>query len=198
MKKLSAALVAFALVLSAPLWGDPVAHSATSLSKQVKKALGVAKKADKRSKTALARANRALTQRGPTGPVGATGAHGLDGAPGATGPTGPAGSDGARGPTGVTGPTGPTGSFGAVRVVNSEPLPVPTTAQGTAEVAASCAADERVVGGGHILTTSVDDVAIIASRAVVAPAAVDKWIVNVLRTTNGSATNVVAQAICAK
>ena len=198
MKKLSAGAVALVLLLSAPLWGDPVAHSATSLSKSVKRALGLAKKADKRSKTALRRANAALARRGPTGPAGAPGVSGLPGKDGATGPTGPAGADGADGASGATGPTGATGSFdGAFTERSSETVAVGTPAGSTATAFAVCQAGETVVGGGYRLTNTPDDVVVIASRPDVAINGHQAWSATALRTANGAASNLFAYAICA-
>jgi hypothetical protein len=65
-----------------PALGAPDAVSAVSLAKRVARALDLAKKADERSKDALARAKKP----GPEGPPGATGA---------TGQRGPAGPPGA-------------------------------------------------------------------------------------------------------
>ena len=73
--------------------------------KAAKRALGVAKQADKRSKIALAAAQKT----GPPGPRGQRGSEGLDGA---EGPRGPAGAKGADGPQGATGPQEPTGPAG--------------------------------------------------------------------------------------
>ena len=87
-----AATMALVIALTAPVWAEPVAEqTATS---QTKKALKLGKKADKRSKQALATAKRALARSGQAGSAGPRGPQGATGATGATGPaTGAAGGD---------------------------------------------------------------------------------------------------------
>ncbi len=99
-----------------PAFGGPTATGAAANAlKTAKRALGVAKAADKRSKRALARAGKPGPQ-GPAGPQGARGSEGFDGAPGERGPAGSKGATGSQGPaasagaTGATGPPGPTAS----------------------------------------------------------------------------------------
>jgi len=92
MRKPSPALVVAVIALCVALSGsaiaEPVADSAASLASNVKKALKLAKAADKRSKQALSRAQR----QGPQGPKGETGPQGLSGPQGPAGAAGPAGS----------------------------------------------------------------------------------------------------------
>ena len=98
--------IALLLALSAAL----PAVGAPSPSSVAKKAMHLAKRADKRSKTALKRSAR----KGPTGPVGPLGARGADGINGSAGPVGPPGSDGVTGPTGATGPSGTARAYAQV------------------------------------------------------------------------------------
>lgn len=79
------ACLALAVALTGPAWGDPVAHTAASLGKNVKKALKLGKKADRRSKKALKTAKQALAKGGPQGPRGPQGPKGDTGATGARG-----------------------------------------------------------------------------------------------------------------
>lgn len=74
------ATLALCLAVTSPAWGDPVATTAASLGKSVKKALKLGKAADKRSKTALRRADeakataaQALAKGGAVGPRGPQG-----------------------------------------------------------------------------------------------------------------------------
>ena len=89
--------------------------------------------------------------QGPQGDVGATGPQGPQGDVGATGPQGPKGNTGSTGATGPQGPQGPAGASGIVtcttRVVSGK---------GTANspVTATCAGDEKIMGGGCELATS--------------------------------------------
>jgi hypothetical protein len=100
-----------AISVAMPAAGAP---SPTSL---VKKALGLSKKADKRSKQALKLAKKkqvkgaggAIGAQGLQGPGGPAGPKGSDGSNGATGPAGP---DGPQGPKGGDGPQGPKGGDG--------------------------------------------------------------------------------------
>ena len=204
MKKLAAGAIAVSVALTAPLWGDPVAHSATSMSKQVARALGLAKKADKRSKTALSRANRALRVGGPTGPTGPRGATGEAGPSGPTGFTGATGRKGDEGPTGPIGPTGPrgptglTGSFdGAFTRRTSTPKAVTTSNGASTFGEALCLEGETVLGGGYAIEPQVDDVVPTISRPA-SGAVIEGWYVDVRRTAaGGSATNLTVYAICA-
>jgi hypothetical protein len=88
---MAVALLALCIALSGSAAADPVANGAASLTATVKKALGLAKKADRRSKRALALARKP----GPTGPQGLPGGKGDTGAPGPTGSIqgAPAGGD---------------------------------------------------------------------------------------------------------
>jgi hypothetical protein len=73
------ATLALVLALTSPAWGAPAANGAASLTQNVKKALGLSKKADKNAKRALSRANLALARGGPQGPAGAQGLQGSKG-----------------------------------------------------------------------------------------------------------------------
>ena len=85
------ALLALFVALGGTPLAQPVADSAASLSAKVKKALGLAKKADRRSKQALALAGQG-GQKGDPGPAGAKGDPGVPGAKGDQGTPGAAGS----------------------------------------------------------------------------------------------------------
>ena len=148
-------------------WGDPVAHSATSLSKTVKRALKLAKKADKRSKTALARANTALARGGPTGRP-------------------------ARSPRWSP--------------ASSAPVSVPLPAGNTAVAMATCQAGEKLVSGGWRLSNLLRNVTRVVDRPADAAAAgavpsegeaPTAWRVVVIRTDDGTATELTAFAVCA-
>ena len=86
-------LLALVLAVSSPAWAGPAANSAASLGKQVKKAVGLSKKANKTAKAASKKADQALASPGPQGPPGAQGATGPQGPPGSQGSQGVAGSD---------------------------------------------------------------------------------------------------------
>jgi len=98
---LGIALVVLLAGTVSPAVGGPTAGraGAGALAK-AKRALGLAKAADRRSKLALKRAGTPGPP-GPSGPPGARGSEGFDG------------SDGARGAKGATGPIGPIGARGA-------------------------------------------------------------------------------------
>jgi hypothetical protein len=110
----SAIAIVAALSVAMPAVGAP---SPTSL---VKRALGLSKKADKRSKQALKLAKKkaargaggAIGLQGPQGPKGDNGAGGANGANGVAGADGSNGSDGGQGPKGDSGPAGPGGPRG--------------------------------------------------------------------------------------
>lgn len=113
---LGIALIALLAGIVSPALGGPRTSAAVgSALKTAKRALGLAKQADRRSKLALKKAG----VPGPQGPPGARGAEGFDGQDGArgpkgaTGPIGPIGAIGATGPAGATGPKGATGAEGA-------------------------------------------------------------------------------------
>ena len=106
-------LVVLLIGIVSPAMGGPTTSAAAgSAMKTAKRALGLAKQADRRSKLALKKAGTP----GPTGPQGVPGARGaegfdgVDGARGAKGATGPIGPIGAQGATGERGPAGPTAS----------------------------------------------------------------------------------------
>jgi hypothetical protein len=98
-------LIGFIAVLTVSL--TLPAFGASSPLTLAKKALSTAKKADTRSKQALAEARDA--QPGPQGPQGSAG---VKGEPGSAGPQGPAGPAGPRGETGPQGPKGEPGTSG--------------------------------------------------------------------------------------
>src|SRR5215204_2889425 len=87
---ISALALVIALAVAMPAAG------ATSPTKLIKQALGLSKKADKRSKQALA-----LAKKG-----GTPGTNGTNGRDGSNGSNGANGADGAAGATGGTGATG--------------------------------------------------------------------------------------------
>ena len=98
-----------------PAFGGPTAvGAAAGALRTAKRALGIAKQADKRSKIALKAAQK-TGPAGPRGDRGPRGSEGLDGIPGERGPkgsTGATGALGAIGPTGAAGQDGPTGPAG--------------------------------------------------------------------------------------
>jgi len=107
---LGVALIALLCGIVSPALGGPTTSAATgSALKTAKRALGVAKRADRRSKRALKNAG-VPGPRGPEGPSGPRGAEGFDGDDGARGPKGATGSIGPIGAQGATGPAGPTAS----------------------------------------------------------------------------------------
>lgn len=79
------AVLAVAVTTSVPAVADPVAESSGKVVKLLKRAIGLSKKATKRSRIALRTARRAQGQPGPQGPAGPKGD---------TGPQGPAGPQG--------------------------------------------------------------------------------------------------------
>ncbi|MEX2025123.1 MAG: hypothetical protein WD993_08640 [Thermoleophilaceae bacterium] len=112
------AVVAVAVVASVPAVADPVAQSSGKVVKLIKRAIGLSKKANKRSRIALRVAKNAEGQpgpqgsAGPQGPQGPKGDAGAPGADGATGPEGPQGPQGDQGDQGDPGPAGPAGAQG--------------------------------------------------------------------------------------
>jgi hypothetical protein len=106
-----------------PAMGGPSArHAATGALATAKRALGVAKRADRRSKLALKKAGTP----GPAGPQGARGSEGFDGQDGRDGARGPKGEPGAVGATGPQGPPGPTASR-SVSTGTAVSISAPTT-----------------------------------------------------------------------
>ena len=94
-------------IVSPAMGGPTTSAAARSTLKTAKRALGLAKQADRRSKLALKKA-ATPGPPGPQGPPGSRGAEGFDGddgARGAKGATGPIGPIGATGPGGPAGPT---------------------------------------------------------------------------------------------
>jgi hypothetical protein len=128
-------LIAFAVLLAgtvSPAFGGPTATgAAASALKTAKRALGLAKQADRRSKLALARAGKAKSgPQGPAGPQGARGSEGFDGMPGDRGPAGAKGATGPQGPAGPVGPVGETGATGATGPPGATGDPGPPGATG--------------------------------------------------------------------
>jgi hypothetical protein len=108
---LGIALVALLAGTVSPAMGGPTATGAAARAiTTAKRALGIAKQADRRSKLALKRAGTP----GPPGPPGARGSEGFDGTDGARGPKGDTGAQGPAGAKGATGSQGATGPEGAV------------------------------------------------------------------------------------
>lgn len=99
----TAALAALAL--------SPIPTEATNVASRVAYALKIAKRADARSRQALAAA-RIPGPQGERGERGQDGANGAQGAAGSPGAAGVDGTDGAKGATGAEGPTGPRGPQG--------------------------------------------------------------------------------------
>jgi hypothetical protein len=105
---------------------------------------------------------------GPHGPQGDIGLTGPQGAKGDTGPAGPQGAQGAKGDTGLQGDTGATGPQGPQGIQGPVgPAATLTTARreagpvgiadGDAVYPAHCLATERVLGGGYLLTGTLDN-----------------------------------------
>lgn len=107
-----------------PAFGGPHALAAASPTSLAKKALRLAKSADKNSKEALKQARRVSAKGGPAGPQG------IQGAPGQQGPAGPSGSD----------------AFGELQYVFGGPVPNPMGEQ--TPVYLPCPDGTHVVGGG--------------------------------------------------
>ena len=96
-------VLALVLAVSSPAWAGPAANSAASLVKQVKKAVGLSKKANKTAKAASKKADQALAQPGPQGPAGPQGAQGPQGPQGAQGQSGRDGTNGTNAASAFTG-----------------------------------------------------------------------------------------------
>lgn len=142
------AVTVCALVLSLgiaiPAMAGPQAHVAASATGTAKKALKIAKRADKRSRLALKAANGS----GSNGSAGQPGQNGTKGGTGQTGPTGPQGPKGDKGDPGLKGDKGDTGAPGATNVV-SRVATQPNIANNTQSTDSSfCQPGERLVGGG--------------------------------------------------
>jgi hypothetical protein len=105
---LAVVLATAVAVVSVPAVAEPVANASQSLAKQVKRALGLSKKANKKATRALKLAKRGgqAGAQGPAGPAGQAGAIGP------VGPQGPAGAPGARGADGINGTNGTNGEDG--------------------------------------------------------------------------------------
>jgi hypothetical protein len=113
-----------ALVVAMPAFGGPDVVGAAG------KALGIAKKADKRSKKAKLVARDALANSGP-GPQGPAG------------PEGPQGPQGTQGPKGATGPQGPAG----VADVTLAQVSTPANSNSPKEIQVSCPDGTTILGG---------------------------------------------------
>jgi hypothetical protein len=175
-----AATLALVLALTSPAWGAPVANLSASLKETARKALGLSKKADKRSRAALARASAALASSGPgpQGPMGAQGPPGAKGDPCL--PTDPAcrGPQGAKGDKGdpclasdpaCRGPQGAPGSGTTNFVMRSAPMIHADCFQNCAGVrnlssTANCMPGERATGGGVEPPSQYQDEVVTASR----------------------------------
>ena len=139
------AVTVCALVLSLgiaiPAMAGPQAHVAASATGTAKKALKIAKRADKRSRLALKAANG-------SGSNGNAGQPGQNGTKGGTGQTGPQGPKGDKGDPGLKGDKGDTGAPGATNVV-ARVATQPNIANNTQSTDSSfCQPGERLVGGG--------------------------------------------------
>jgi hypothetical protein len=115
-------------------------HAAASVS-------SLAKKADKRSRSALQLANTAIdTARSNPGPAGPAGPRGLQGAQGAQGETGPRGATGATGLTGATGAAGNPGISGyEVDLLGG----IMHVGDRTGNFLFTCPNGKRILGGGY-------------------------------------------------
>ena len=136
-----------------PAMGGPTATGAAAGAlKTAKRALGLAKQADRRSRLALKRAKvpGPAGPPGEPGPRGTEGFDGLDGArgpKGATGPQGVAGPPGAAGPQGATGPEGATGPQGATGQPGAPGPPGPTASRSVAsDTAVDISSTVTVIG----------------------------------------------------
>ena len=139
------AVTVCALVLSLgiaiPAMAGPQAHVAASATGTAKKALKIAKRADKRSRLALKAANGSAAN-------GSAGQPGQNGTKGGTGQTGPTGPQGPKGDPGLKGDKGDTGAPGATNVV-ARVATQPNIANNTQSTDSSfCQPGERLVGGG--------------------------------------------------
>jgi hypothetical protein len=122
---LGIALVALLAGTVSPALGGPSAsQAATGALATAKRALGIAKRADRRSKLALRKAGTP----GPMGPQGARGNEGFDGQDGRDGARGPKGDTGAAGARGATGPQGPAGPTASQSVSSGSAVSVATAA----------------------------------------------------------------------
>lgn len=107
---LGIALVVLLVGAASPAIGGPSASKSIARAvAKAKRALGIAKQANRRSKLAMKRS----ATPGPPGPPGPRGAEGFDGQDGDLGPTGPQGPAGPKGVAGPAGPPGPTASRSA-------------------------------------------------------------------------------------
>jgi hypothetical protein len=126
------ACIAMGGVLAATGAADPIAQTAASVAKNVKKALRIGKRADRKATNALKTARRAekaavAGSRGPTGPAGPQGERGPQGPAGTNGTNG---TNGATGATGATGPQGSVGLWAVIEATGSNGTPVRGTASG--------------------------------------------------------------------
>jgi hypothetical protein len=114
-------------VLSATGVAQPAVQSAATLAGNVKKAIKIGKRADRKATSALKIARRAEQAAvagkqgpaGPAGPQGERGAQGVAGTNGSSGSNGAAGATGATGAAGATGATGPQGTAGLWAVIEA-------------------------------------------------------------------------------
>jgi hypothetical protein len=150
------ALVALLAGTVSPAMGGPTSGGvAAGAMAKVKRALSLAKQADRRSKLALKRA-RDPGPPGPPGAPGARGSEGFDGSDGARGAKGATGAQGAIGPRGATGPGGATGPQGpmaptAARNVAGDS---PVSVSSSATVIDLSSAPLAVTVAGRVLVTA--------------------------------------------
>ena len=111
--------VVIAIVVAMPAFGGP------NVIDEAGKALGIAKKAEKRSKVAKKNARLALEKAGP-------------------GPQGPVGAIGPEGPQGPTGPEGSPGLSGLEQIREISPL----ASDSPASVVVDCPAGKKVISSG--------------------------------------------------
>ena len=144
MRKLTlpvAALVAvlLAVALAGPAFGGTRVTGSASAMATAKKAVKIAKRANKRALLAISLAQGS----GSNGPAG------QPGGPGTTGQTGQPGPQGPQGPKGDKGDKGDPGATNVVARVAKEPNIANNT---LATTTSSCNAGEHLVGGGASFT----------------------------------------------
>ena len=145
---LGVALIALLCGVVSPALGGPITSAAAGNAlTTAKRALGIAKRADRRSKRALKKAG-IPGPRGPEGPSGPRGAEGFDGDDGARGPKGATGSIGPMGAQGATGPDGPAGATG--------PAGAKGPAGPTASRSVTTADTTDISGGATVIDLSSD------------------------------------------
>ena len=183
---ISIALVVLLAGTVSPAFGGPTASGgAASVLKTAKRALGMAKQADRRSKRALAKAGTP-GPRGPEGPQGARGSEGFDGAPGERGPGGAKGATGAQGPAGVPGATGTAGPPGATASRS-------VTWQGTRDISAEATVIDLASDSAQITTAYSARIMAFASVQVRNPGSDSREVRCVLRISDGTTETSLSQ-----